>query len=238
MARLFDDGSTQYLQVDQVPVTSAPFTLSLWFKLDGTNEVMFWLGDVSETNHHWEMNTISGNLQWQATSGSGFRTAGLGTVSQDVWQHGCATEVSSTSRYAFLDGVKSSESTGEAAPLNLDRLTLANNGQGSLPYNGCLAEVALYDVVLADGEVGELAAGASPFSVRPQSLVNYWTIFGSVSPEIDLIREFDLTLINAPVVCDHPPMMYPVPSQVITLGDLVPPRHGASVYTLGGLISV
>lgn len=238
MARLFDDASIQYLQIDQAPVVAAPMTVSVWFKLDGTTEVMFYLGDKDVSNHHWEMNTISGNLQWQATSGSGFRTAGLGGISQDVWQHGCAIEVSSTSRYAFLDGVKSPEGTGEAAPLNIDRLTLANNGQGLLPYNGCLAEVSIYDVVLTDDEVGELAAGGSPFSVRPLSLVNYWTIFGSVSPEIDLIREFDLTLFNAPVVCDHPPMMSPVPSQVITFGELVPPRHGASVYTLGGLISV
>ncbi len=239
MARQFVSASSRYLEIDQAPVTIAPMTVSLWFNMQIDLQVLLWIGDKDVTTDYWEMVTLSGSLQWTAqdSSPTGVSISG---VSSNVWEHACAIEVSSNSRYVFLNGVKSAEGTVEKTPDNADRIAIGRRATSSpgLYADSSIAEVAIWDVVLVDEEVEGLAAGDSPFSVRPLSLRNYWTIFGSVSPEIDLIRGFDLTLFNAPVVSDHPPIIYPssvtVPPPAVS--DNVP-RSGVSVSNMG-LITV
>lgn len=77
-------------------------------------------------------------------------------------------------------------------------------------YNGVIAEAAAYSVYLSAGDIASLAAGFSPSMVRPESLIGYWPLGGSVSNDYaDPFGQHTLTPTNTPTAADHPRIIYP-----------------------------
>ena len=83
-----------------------------------------------------------------------------------------------------------------------------NAGGGANPENPSsdvlIAEAGIWGAALTDAEVAILALGAPAYSVRPGSLVAYWPLIGSASPEIELIGRNEMTLQGLLGVGDHP----------------------------------
>jgi hypothetical protein len=77
-----------------------------------------------------------------------------------------------------------------------------------------MAEVGIWNAALTDAEVAILALGYSPDQVRPASLVEYWKLIGRNSPETG-IKGYDMTLYNAPLVANHPRIIYPCGPQTV-----------------------
>jgi len=44
-------------------------------------------------------------------------------------------------------------------------------------FDGLVAEVAVWNVVLDDSEIAALAQGVSPLLIRSTALVEYWPVF-------------------------------------------------------------
>ena len=66
-----------------------------------------------------------------------------------------------------------------------------------------VAEVAFWNVALETAEIKELARGASPLSIRRNSLVFYAPLLGGPT-DIDLIGGKSLTLNGGPGIDAHP----------------------------------
>lgn len=243
MARFFVDTSQQYILRNSAPVGIAPMTVACWYKTDELKiEALVWIGDKDSSQDFWELRLSTTNVVWSAVDASS-ASATKGTPSINVWEHACGVEVNNGSRYCYLNGVAGNQNTGGRTPDAADRVAVGLRADVSPLYyfDGSIAEVGIWNVALTAAEVAILGAGYSPLFVRPQSLVGYWPLIGRTSPEIDLIGKRDLTLFNSPTTSEHPPVIYPATMPVFTPPALLPPhepRRGATVYTLGGLISV
>lgn len=69
------------------------------------------------------------------------------------------------------------------------------------PFNGYVAECALWNTALTDAEIESLAKGFSPRRIRPQSLVFYAPLLRNLQ---DLRQGLALTAVNSPTVASHP----------------------------------
>lgn len=85
-------------------------------------------------------------------------------------------------------------------------------------FDGKIAEVCLWNVELTDGEMESLGSTPiSPLFIRPQSIVSYWPIIGRTSPEIDIVGGNNMTVVSAPPVATHPPIIYPATAAIVAV---------------------
>lgn len=226
MARLFDDGSSQYLRNTNAVVSSLPLTLAAWFNTDSLaiTEVILSIADGGATADYAELavSSILGDVLYgtiQINAGSVARAESSISVSQDTWQHGVATyrRVSGDNvATVYLNGGNSGTDTAVSvdAPDSWSRTTIgaqADQNAGNY-WSGRIGEAGVWNVELTTGEIVLLSLGCSPLLVRPQNLIAYWPLIGRTSPEVDLVGGYDLTLMAGPTTAAHPPQLYyPVP---------------------------
>jgi hypothetical protein len=136
-------------------------------------------------------------------------TISVASFSVGTWAHVAGT-CDGTASYLYLNGVQSAAGT----PLSRASLTTpqtyvggAATGAIAFPWNGDLAEVALWNVVLTPTEVAQLAAGKSAALVQAGALVAYYKILGTTSPEPDEKGGTALTVTGA-TAATHPPIDY------------------------------
>ncbi len=169
------------------------------------NEFIFVL--VQEgSSEFFRMSQVSNStVLWRASdSGGGTSVSTSNTFSSGVWSHVAGVVGSSTSRYIYLDGVQSSESTTSRTPTGLDRTVVGARGNLSNSYDGNIAWATIWNTALTDDEVLRLSTGVVPLTVRKENIVACWPLWGIHDPEIDLVGSFDLTL-NGTTRGDDPP---------------------------------
>jgi hypothetical protein len=114
-----------------------------------------------------------------AGGGTGIATS-TGTYTANSWHHAAGTFASSTLREIFLNGTGGDTNTTTVSfPTGLDGIRIGIVG-GVAPgdaFDGDLAEVAVWNVVLTDAEIQALANGASPNYIRRGALVGYWPVW-------------------------------------------------------------
>ena len=219
MARDFD-GTDDNLSVNTAAVTAAPLTVACWFNADTTAADM-WLVNlcVSTENNNNQFSLLASGgtagdpVEWLARDGVSSAIASTGSgYSTGVWHHACGIEYASNSRAAFIDGGSKGTNTTSKTPSGINRTAIGRQQDSapSGPFNGRIAEVAIWDVDLTDAEVASLADGLCPLFVRPGRLVAYWPLLGRFDPEISVRGGFDLTVTGA-LVGDHPRILYPAP---------------------------
>ena len=228
MARLFDDGSSQYLRIDSAVLVAEPLTMAYWFNTNagalGNAQRMIGIshgaaiGGRSKWAIHIRANAagiIAQKTDSVAVSGNAIST---GSVSTNTWMHAAGVFTNDTSRAVYLNGSEDTNATDISTDFTADTTAIgayytADAGEDFL--SGMEAEVGIWNVALTQAEINVLKTGFSPLAVRPQSLVSYWPVIGRTSPEIDIVGGYDMTLINGPTVADHPPMMYLVSPMIV-----------------------
>jgi hypothetical protein len=227
MAYLFDDANNQYFYAS-TSITGYPFTLAAWYN---TNESTGYarrnivaLSDVDDTYDSDRLACYpAGNVdlacivaRTTTNFDAGFEAASTaGSMDANVWQHACGVFTSASARAAFVNGVNKGTNANEITPNARDTVTIGGSLQSggvSTPMSGMIAEVAVWSVALTDAEVAELGDGASPLTVRPESLVHYWPLVRDLN---DRIGGATLTAsASAAAVADHPRVWYPAPMWV------------------------
>jgi hypothetical protein len=102
------------------------------------------------------------------------------TFTSGTWHHACGVWVGDSDRRVFLNGTKQTNATGVSTPTSQD-FNIGRYG-GTAPanyYDGDMAEVGLWSAALSDSEVASLAKGFPPSRIRPQSLAQYWPLYGA-----------------------------------------------------------
>jgi len=215
MARLFDDGSSEYCEIDSAVVSSEPFSMACWFYSDDivNRQAAMCICDKDVT-HQYHVLRLEANdtgdpliaLSWDGSTNEAKTTSGY---SANTWHHGCGVWAASNDRRAYLDGENKGTNSNSASISNLDRISVGRAGDSTPGYymSGRLCECVVYDVALSDTEVAWLAAKYSPLFVRPDHIKAYWAF--SIDDQ-DWMGDYDLSPQNTPSWAAHVPgMIYP-----------------------------
>lgn len=222
MARQFVSASSQFLEVDIAAATVVPITMSAWLFSDGSaGGALIGLADKDSAGDRFLLtgNQGAGDNEVSAFSigapGNGEALSG-NTHSNGAWHHAAARFETSTSRYAFLNGVKGTQNTADSTPANEDRTSIGRSGDSTpgFHWNGRIAEAAMWTVSLTDAEIAWLAAGYSPLTLTHR--------IGSLVLYKDLIRDINRpgigpTLVNTGTTVEtHTRAHYPVAPYIVT----------------------
>lgn len=208
MARLFDHANTEYLSVAKLPVSSTPFTVSLWFNTpeDVSSYVAFAIADAA-SNNYWAIFLSSGGATndvranaWDTVTNANANSTTFFLLNK--WHHVTAFYISDISRAVLLDGGGKGTNAADISPAGVDT-TYIGARRGDFTVDGMLAEVAVWDTTLTDREGMVLASGVPPLFVRPQNRVAYWPLVSA--EDFDWDRRFDMTAVNSPGIAPHPP---------------------------------
>lgn len=134
------------------------------------------------------------------------------TLNVGAWNHVVMVFNGDTSRAVYVNNTKT---TGIADTLTFDFTAATQSSFGRYydgttsgqVWNGYLSDAAFYSVALSDADVAALKAGASPFLVRPASLVNYYPLAGNLNP-VNAPSTSALTNINSSPVSSINPRIY------------------------------
>jgi hypothetical protein len=216
VARNFN-GSTDDLQRGSAVVTAYPMTMAGWARCTAATGVHAVLG-VSRHNQAGRQRiacnmtagvAVAESFSHPSTQG----IAALGTPSQNVWHHFAGTFSGAASRFVFLDGVKSSESTTNVAfDTGMTRTSIGAvlvGGTETNNFAGDIGVCAIWNVVLADLEIAALAAGVHPWRIRPSNLLALWDP-GLQSPEIDLTPNGNSLTVNGSTRAPTGPPVQPL----------------------------
>lgn len=222
LARSFDDGSTEYLEVDLSPVSGEPFTMAAWaYSDDATvDQTVMSVADKDSGNvfHALRLmgsaagdrinasSSILGTI-YTATSSSGF--------SADTWHHVCGVWAANNDRRVYIDGGSKGTNSNEVNVAGLDRVAIGYTCDKTPVYylSGRVTMAGVWNVALTDAEVALLAAGWAPLFVRPESLVAFWPL---TADDGDWLGTYDLTAFNTPSWAAGPGgIVYPVKLPVI-----------------------
>lgn len=228
MSRLFDDASSQYMEVDSAPVTATPLTMAGWFNTDNAaaEQIIVSIVDASLGNQMFAIHargSEAGDPVSAFTFGGGYRQA-LSTTgyTTGVWHHACGVFASPTSRAAYIDGGSKGTNTDSQTPSGIDRTSIGRLGDSSPGFymSGYLADIAIWNAALTDAEVASLGEGFSPLLIRPQSLVMYLPLIREIQ---DVVGGLAFTN-NGSTVADHIPKLYlPAAPHIITAPPVAPP---------------
>ena len=179
------NGTTEYYQNSAV-LASPPMTFAAWFNCDQNTgaEGIVATGQPGSTDYHvLQVNGNVGGDPIRAGSSTGtFRSATSSTgYTVGQWHHGAASfDSSSPYRQVWLDGGSKGTDTSANVATTPTVTEIGRRPSGSpVEFNGRIAEVGIWDVVLTDAEVAMLAAGFAPPFVRPESLVCYVPLDGA-----------------------------------------------------------
>jgi len=246
MARLFDDASSQYLEISKAIVSSYPLTMACWFNSNDltTGQTLICIGDTATDANFFRL-TAQGNaagdpLRAQSSSPTANRFWDTTTgYSANTLHHAAAVFTSASSLQSFIDGDGSGAygSSANPTPTGLDTTSIGRRGVLTpIQYmSGHIAEAGIWNVALTQAEIDLLAAGHPPSDIRPSNLVDHWLSEESSNPEKGLINSNNMSVIGA-IRSNHPRIIRPT-AQIISFPTAAAPagRIMSSLANHGGL---
>lgn len=229
MAILFDDASSEYLNIVNPIISGPPFTICCWFNVDQLSSANNYVSvsDVSEAAHQHVLYTSgAGNLRAGTRAGGSAVDAEATTPpSVNIWEHACGVWAANNLRSIYLNGGSKGTNTSGRSPTGLDSFDIGVRGDSSPDayVSGLIAEVGVWNVALTDAEASLLAKGLSPLLIRPNSLIAYYPLHSLYDLTSivngDVIK---MTAFNSPVSSkDHPPMII-MPQDDLMIGSTFP----------------
>jgi hypothetical protein len=218
-------GTNHYAYTLTDPVTSEPFTVSVWFKLpDITTSYALAALDHPTTSGYKILGAINAGgasagdpVQSYNYDGSTFGLAASTTgYTSGTWHHACGVFNTTADRRSFLDGgskgTNTTSVTGTGTELIICRRR-RNSALGQMPSGSYIAEVAVWNSALSDANVALLAAGTNPKDVAGGP-VAYWPLT-TVTTNTDEIGSNDLTeSTTLTYSSDHPTISSPGASSI------------------------
>jgi hypothetical protein len=175
----YEFDGTQYVSW-AAPVTSAPFTIACWMNKNALSlqtVVSLCDADVNGDDNWTITPLLSTAVRFHIKDGSETNPGTSNSYTATNWHHVCAVEASASSHRLVLDGVwaDAALSTTTLTPDNADTLALGvlRDLSPNEFYSGKAAELAVWNVALAQAQVEMLAEGLSPLLVNPGALVFY-----------------------------------------------------------------
>jgi len=221
MARDFD-GSNDYIDYGTTTNTSNIFdsggSCFSWFNVDAdgssTTPRIFAKGPGS---NGWQLfyDTGINGLIFQQLFATGFDSwqGSTNSITQDTLYSGGVTYDSDTAGNTatlYLNGSSasfSSASTGSGTRSDDSgsSLIIGNRSDAARPFDGLIAECALWSAQLTALNYATLNRGVNPFVVRNDILLYYSAIYGTDSPELESVTPISGT-VSGTTKRAHPPV--------------------------------
>jgi hypothetical protein len=212
-----------YLYNNSPVVTELPVTMACWFKAPNitTSFALMTLGGrTSQVRLVLQaVGTAAGDpVRCQSVDAAGTKRSAVTSTgfSTGTWHHAAGVFTSTTSRAAYIDGGSKGTSALSSTVSSFDALEVMRelaNGTAQLQATDVeFAEAAVWDAALSDEEIATLALGYSPLFVRPQSLKNYYPLFGrqgATEGEEDWSGNNALLDAGGAPLAAHPRIIYP-----------------------------
>lgn len=158
-ALLFDDAASQVLESSTPAVSTAPFTVLCAAQPDTTSGslIAFAISDKDSQTDRFRLYFSNGsNVIWQGldpTPGTGGESSSDSGYSANTTYVCTGREVSSTSRFVYLNGTAGSENTDDRTPANVDVTTVGARRSSSSSwvgfFSGYIAEIAVFNEALS-----------------------------------------------------------------------------------------
>lgn len=207
-----------YMEAATPPITGVPFSISAWvYPADVLNTVtVVGIGDASGDLEEYvlQLGGATGGDPIQSIARAGGTASTASTTAgytANTWYHIAATFISTSSRAVYLSGTNKGTSVTTRNVGTPTKMRVGRRPQLTPTeyMGGRVAEVAVWNIDLSDGNVASLAAGADPHSILGGNLVFYAPLLGIYSPEKDYtIGARHLTLFNSPTAAEHPTLSY------------------------------
>lgn len=204
MARRFVGSTANVFTAATAPITAVPLSMAAWV-MSGNSSARGTVLGLSQGSGGGnanafllQLNGAAGTLSAQFTTtangtSSSATTSSIANQSTVRWNHYGGVSSAVTSRFAYLDGVASTEQTTSRTPTGIDSTTIGGTkGTGgaftapvgtSVIIPSLVCEVGLWNVALTQAEFYALAHGARVSQIRPGALVGYWLPFDEVTQQ-------------------------------------------------------
>ena len=199
-------------------VTAPPATLVCWAKTPnlGIGRRLISIGNSASSNslNNLVLAVQAGNVVL-AQSGDGSTATAVGTsttITTNTWFHAAAVFGAVNDRRAFLNGGGKNTDTTSRTPTGINRTSIGAGDQTTIsaPFDGDIAEAAVWNIALSDAEVLALSKGLSPLLMHPEALVAYWPLIGNNSPENNLrSNSATMSIVGSLSKSVHPPIFMP-----------------------------
>ena len=191
--------------------TAHPITIAAWYRTTTTSwttaEAVCGISDDDGNPYNGLIIGVTGSPAAQTRTNTGsvsnLSSAATSTIAANTWTHLVGTFVSNASRTLYVDGVAATTNTTSATMTTADfvDIDIGRARRATEIYaKGRIAEVGFWSATLTQDEISALAKGASPSSIRPQSLFFYAPL---VRDAIELRNGSTLTVSGA-TVAEHP----------------------------------
>lgn len=213
MARSNDATAGNYMTAT-IPSTPAyPMTIAGWLNPSAFSDWFFLtvFNNSNPTRHHRLRVNATGSFSAFTRDGTANpQTTPIGPMTVGAYAFFAYVCVSPTERYCFLDATKSATSTTSSTPdLDLDRIYIGRETGISALMNGAIGEVGLWTIALSDADIAQLQANTlCPALVQKTSLLGYWKLLGTDSPEPDSIGSANATITGTMPQATHPSPIY------------------------------
>jgi len=228
MGRVFVSSVPEYFQNTAIamPDETSTLTFSSWFQTtdNSTQQGIMIFADTA-TNNPWMGIFMGSSGKFVAgtrdDAGTEGRVDSTASVVNNTWHHGCGIINGVSSRKGYLDGVTETEDTTTVSTTTIDNFCIGAWERTTLiiPWDGYMAENAIWNVALNEGEVAALAKGYSPLFIRPHNLLYYWPLNEQSGADnaVDRMGVATATQTGTPGPGPHPPMIYPRMPPVFTI---------------------
>lgn len=234
MARNFGGTTADKIQVanaSAINITGTAFSFSIWFKKadTGTRRYLFGKSAAGASPFAYAVRVDASNQMVFLIDDGSFafdNAASSTTVSAGTWYNliGVKSGTGAGAIKLYVNG-----SAEGASPSNVS--LVSNSADLVLGYqwatatseiwSGDLAELALWNTALDATDATNLAAGKSPFFVKPANLAYYDLLLGNASPERDVINGNNGT-VTGTSQSTHPTIVYPPVRSLLTVRPALP----------------
>lgn len=211
MSRLFN-GSTDTIITSSVPTVARDvISMAFWIwqvSYAGASQVIMYNGNTNSNG--WGFYTSATNLNF-LLGGIGQSSYTLPTVA--VWTHIAAVNTGALGHanwVIYINGSPQSAYNPSDLTVPTGSMSLGANF-GSFFDNCRLADAAIWNAVLTDGEVSALANGARPGMIEYNNLAIWLPLEGLTSPEPDLSGNVMNGTLTGTAFAPGPPLMTMIP---------------------------
>jgi len=241
MAYTFDKSSSQYLQGLISSFSYTTHTIAAWVRCaDNTadNGAAVSVSSDSTATRYFSLYFYNDGLVYYQMEGATAYTGVTKAYSSNTWHSVIGTQTSATSREIYVDGAKGTTGTTNSGTLDLSsaKFSIGQNYYGNTTpadlFEGDVANVGVWNVVLTAAQREALDQGISPYLVAPNSLFQY----------AELIRPLNqpsnnrlITATNGPTVSTHPTIYKHTTGFVGQVPAVASGRVMGSLASQGGL---
>jgi hypothetical protein len=200
------NGSSDYISLFSTINIPTPLTFSCWIYQNASATAGF-IGGPTASGWEFRVET-TGKLTLLDNNAYGYASS-TGSISYTTWTH-VALTYDGTNLIYYISGSASGSFTDTHSFVN-ERITVIGTGYGVSGdlWNGRLSDVAVWKTILNSSQIASLAAASvRPNALLPSSLVGYWPLNGSLSPEPDISGNLTFgnngTVTGTIATSDHP----------------------------------